>query len=139
MKNFYEKLWVSLFFKIKKAQNDNENVALIMSISVLTITNIINYYLVCYLFVVFFKINLNINNLLNIQNRAFSIFFLILIFVVPNYLLFITNKRYLILLEKYKNTNTNLGFYYFITSCILVLSFVFATIIFPQSFGLLRK
>lgn len=54
MKNFYDKIWVSLFYKIKKAQNDNENVALIMSIIVLTITNVINYYLICYMFITFF-------------------------------------------------------------------------------------
>lgn len=139
MKKIYEKLWVSLFYRIKKAQNDNDNVALIMSIILLTLTNIINYYLICYFFITFFKINLNVSYLLNIQNRAFSNILTILIFIIPNYLLVVFNKRYLLLLETYKNVNRNIGLYYFIISCILVLTFIFTMIIFPESFGLIKK
>lgn len=110
-----------------------------MSIILLTLTNIINYYLICYFFITFFKINLNVSYLLNIQNRAFSNILTILIFIIPNYLLVVFNKRYLLLLETYKNVNRNIGLYYFIISCILVLTFIFTMIIFPESFGLIKK
>lgn len=136
MKNLYTKIWVSLYYRIKYAQNDNQNVALIMSILVLTITNIINYYLLCYLLITFFKVNINIVNILNFQNRGISIIFTTLLFLLPNYAIFIFNKKYISLIEDYKHVNRNIGLYYFIVSCVLIVSLIFAMIASPELFGL---
>lgn len=136
MNKYYYKIWVSLFFKIKTSQNENEKAALLLSLIVLTLTNIINYYLICYLLMVFFKIDVNVISLLNFQSRVLSILFLILIFLLPNYFLIIWKGKYLKLIETYQSVNKNLGLNYFLISCIIIISFVFFMIAFPESFGL---
>ena len=134
----YYKIWVSLFLRIKTAQN--ENAALILSLIVLTTANIINYYLVCYLFITLFKINLNLIDMLNFGNRYLSIATTVLIFFIPNYFLLVFNQKHEKLLEIYMNENKrNFGLYYFVISCLVVVLFVFLTILFPQLFGLIKR
>ena len=136
----YYKIWVSLFLRIKTAQNENENAALILSLIVLTTANIINYYLVCYLFITLFKINLNLIDMLNFGNRYLSIATTVLIFFIPNYFLLVFNQKHEKLLEIYMNENKrNFGLYYFVISCLVVVLFVFLTILFPQLFGLIKR
>lgn len=136
----YYKIWVSLFLRIKTAQNENENAALILSLIVLTTANIINYYLVCYLFITLFKINLNLIDMMNFGNRYLSIATTVLIFFLPNYFLLVFNQKHEKLLELYMNENKrNFGLYYFVISCLVVVLFVFLTILFPQLFGLIKR
>jgi hypothetical protein len=136
----YYKIWVSLFLRIKTAQNENENAALILSLIVLTTANIINYYLVCYLFITLFKINLNLIDMMNFGNRYLSIATTVLIFFLPNYFLLVFNQKHEKLLELYMNENKrNFGLYYFVISCLFVVLFVFLTILFPQLFGLIKR
>lgn len=136
----YYKIWVSLFLRIKEAQNGNKNTALILSLIVLITTNIINYFLVCYLLITLFGVNINIINLMNFENKFISIAVTVLVFLIPNYFILIFNGKQEKLLKLYSiQAKRNLGLHYFVVSCVLVVGFVFLTILFPQFFGLVKK
>ncbi len=140
MIKMYYKIWVSLFLRIKAAQNENENTALILSLIVLTTVNIINFYLVCFLFITIFKINLNIIDMLTTGNKYLTIASTVVIFFLPNYFLLVFNKKHEKLLELYTRENKkNFGLNYFLTSSLLIVLFVFLTILFPHLFGLIKK
>jgi hypothetical protein len=133
-------MWVSLFLKIKEAQNGNENTGLILSLIVLMTTNIINYFLVCYLLIILFGVNINIINLMSFENKFVSISVTVLVFLIPNYFILIFNGKHEKLLKLYSSqSKRNLGLNYFVVSCVLVVGFVFLTILFPQFFGLVKK
>lgn len=140
MIKIYYKIWVSLFLRIQTVQNENENASLVLSLIVLTTANIINYYLVCYLFITLFKINFNFIDIMNCGNKYLSISTTVLMFFLPNYFLLVFNQKHEKLLELYKNENKrNLGLYYFVISCFFIVLFVFLTIFFPQLFGLIKS
>jgi hypothetical protein len=131
----YHKIWVSLFLRIKEAQN--ENAALILSLIVLVTTNIINYFLICYLLITLIGVNIN---LLNFDNRFISNAVTVLVFLIPNYFILIFNGKHEKLLKLYSfQSKRNLGFHYFVVSCVLIVGFVFLTILFPHFFGLVKK
>lgn len=139
MKTYY-KIWVSLFLKIKEAQNGNEKAAIILSLIVLTTTNIINYFLLCYLSITLIGVNINLINIMNVENRIISIAFTTLLFLIPNYLILVFNGKHQQLLDEYSTQiHKNLGLRYFVVSCVLVIAFVFLTILFPNIFGLVAK
>lgn len=135
MLKIYYKIWISLFVKVRTAQNENANLALVLSLIVMTICGIINFFLITYLALIFYKINLF--SIFHFENKYLLIFTLVFIFLMSNYLLLIFNKKHERLLLTYENRiNKNLGFYYFVTSCFLVLFFLILMIIFPSFFGL---
>lgn len=136
MKMYY-KIWVSLFLRIEQAQNGNQIVAVILSLIVLVTTNIVNFFLVGYLLITLLGININ---LMNFENRFVSIAVTVLVFLIPNYFILIFNGKHEKLLKLYSTqSKRNLGFHYFIFSSILIVGFVFLSILFPHFFGLVRK
>jgi hypothetical protein len=137
MLNFYYKIWVSLFIRIRTAQNENHNLALILSLIVITISNIINYFFITYMLLIFLHTNINFITLFNFKNKFISIFIVLLIFMIPNYLLLIFDRKHQILMDKYsENINKKLGLYYFALSCSTILIFLVLMILFPTYFGL---
>lgn len=128
MLRYYYKIWVSLFAKIYKVQNENYDASILLSLIILTTTNTINFFLLAYLSITMFNVDL--------VNTNYGKLIIPLIFLTLNYLLLIRNNKHKKLLEKYRNVNINLGFYYFIFSCIAILLFVFMAIISPELFGL---
>ena len=140
MLKIYYKIWVSLYVKIKAAQKGNHKAALLLSLIVITGTNILNYFLISYLLIVLFGVNISIVNIMNFENKFVSIAVTVLVFLIPNYFLLFYNQKYNKLLEKYENeNNTKLGLYYYIFSCLFIFTFLFLTIIFPHFFGLVKK
>ena len=136
MLKIYHKIWVSLFLKIKTAQNGNQSVALILSILVLTGIILMNIFLIILLLILFAEIRIDLDSVIPI-NRTIRNWSILLLFFIPNYLLICYNKHYEKLLEKYEKQNIkNLGVYYFFISSILVLIVVFSTIAFPEFFNL---
>ena len=136
----YYKIWVSLFLRIKEVQNDNKDAALVLSLIVLITTNIINYFLLCFLLITLFGVNINIINLMNFENKFVSNAVTVLVFLIPNYFILIFNGKHEKLLKLYSTqSKRNLGFHYFIFSSILIVGFVFLSILFPHFFGLVRK
>lgn len=133
----YYKIWVSLFLRIEEAQHKNQSAAVILSLIVLVTTNIINYFLVGYLLVILLGVNINI---INFENRFISIAVTVLVFLIPNYFILIFNGKHEKLLKLYRiQSKINLGFHYFAISCVLIVGFVFLTILFPNFFGLVKK
>lgn len=139
MLKIYYKIWVSLFVKIRDNQNDskNQNAIIALSLIVITATNIINYFFIIYVFLLFFEIDLNIISSIDFGDNYLSNTFRLLIFFIPNYLLLVYNNRHEKLLSKYENeNNTRLGFYYYIISLALVVAFLLMIVVFPHFFGL---
>ena len=136
MLKIYHRIWVSLFLKIKTAQNGNQSAALILSILVLTGIILMNIFLIILLLILFAEIKIDLDSVIPI-NRTIRNWSIFLLFFIPNYLLICYNKHYEELLEKYEKQNIkNLGIYYFFISSILVLVVVFSTIAFPEFFNL---
>lgn len=137
MLRIYYKIWVSLFLKIKTAQNGNDKIAIILSLIVITFTNFVNYFFLCLLSITMFNVNINLFTQMGIDNKILKISIVVLIFLVPNYFILIFNTKHKKLLLNYKHkTNKNLGYFYFILSCLLVLVFLFLMVLFPTYFGL---
>lgn len=137
MIKMYYKIWVSLFLRIEEAQHRNQSAAVILSLIVLVTTNIINYFLICYLLVMLLRVNIN---LMNFENRLISISVTVLVFLIPNYFLLIFNGKHKKLLKLYSiQSKRNLGFHYFVVSCFLIVGLVFLSILFPHFFGLVKK
>ena len=133
----YYKIWVSLFLRIEEAQNGNQSAALILSLIVIVTTNIINYFLISYLLITLLGMNINI---MNFENRFISISVTVLVFLIPNYFILIFNGKHEKLLKLYSiQSKRNLGFHYFVVSCVLIVGFVFFTILFPHFFELVKK
>lgn len=136
MIKMYYKIWVSLFLRIEEAQNGNQSAAVILSLIVLVTANIINYFLTGYLLITLLGVNIN---LMNFENRFISIAVTVLVFLIPNYFILIFNGKHEKLLKLYSiQSKRNLGFHYFVVSCVLIVGFVFLTILFPQFFGLVK-
>lgn len=139
MLKIYYKIWVSLFIKIRDNQNDskNEKAIIALSLIVITATNIINYFFIIYVFMLFFKIDLNIIGLIDFGNKYLTNIIRLFIFFIPNYLVLVYNNKHEKLVSKYeKENNTRLGLYYFIISLTLVVVFLILIVMFPHFFGL---
>ena len=139
MLKIYYRIWVSLFLKIKLAQNGNKNASVILSLIVLSTTNIINILLIGILLILIAGININIFDMLP-ANKTFRNISVALFFFMSNYSLLVYNEKHETLLSKYEKQNIkNLGINYFIISCILIVVLVFSTIAFPEFFNLTVK
>ena len=136
MLKIYYRIWISLFLKIELLQNENKNITLILSLIVLSVTNIMNIFLIGILLIFIVKIHFNIFDILpeniNIRNFSSAMFFFL-----SNYFLLVHNGKHETLLNEYESQNIkNLGSNYFIISSILILLLVFSTISFPEFFNL---
>ncbi len=139
MLKIYYRIWVSLFLKIKLVQNENKNIPLILSLIVLSVTNIMNILLIGILLIFTVKIHFNIFDMLP-ANRTIRNLSIALFFFLSNYFLLVHNEKHETLLNEYENQNIkNLGSNYFIISSILILLLVFSTISFPEFFNLKVK
>jgi hypothetical protein len=144
MFKIYYKIWVSLFYKINESQNESQNEgsvwSLILSLIVLTGINVMNYFFICFVFSVSIGINFNFIIKLYSMNRYLTISLISLILFLPNYFLLIHDGKHEILMKKYTNyKDNNLGVYYFLFSCSLILSLIFSMILFPDLFGLIKN
>ena len=132
----YYKIWVSLFIKIKDAQSGNHNLSLILSLIVISATNIMNFLFIAMLLILFVGFDIYIFNKIPL-NRSLQNIIIVLCFFLANYFLLVHNNKHKDLLKKYQDRiNMNLGFRYFILSCAAILVLVFSTILFPDFFGL---
>jgi hypothetical protein len=139
MLKIYYRIWVSLFLKIKLAQNGNKNASLILSLIVLSATNIINILLIGILLILIAGIHSNIFDMLPVNKTIRNLSIALFVFL-SNYFLLVHNGKNETLLTKYENQNIkNLGSNYFIISTILVLLLIFSTIAFPEFFNLTVK
>lgn len=132
----YYKIWASLFIKIKDAQSGNHNLSLILSLIVISATNIMNFLFIAMLLILFVGFDIYIFNKIPL-NRSLQNIIIVLCFFLANYFLLVHNNKHKDLLKKYQDRiNMNLGFRYFILSCAAILVLVFSTILFPDFFGL---
>ena len=132
----YYKIWASLFIKIKDAQSGNHNLSLILSLIVISATNIMNFLFIAMLLILFVGFDIYIFNKIPL-NRSLQNIIIVLCFFLANYFLLVHNNKHKDLLKKYQDRiNMNLGFSYFILSCAAILVLVFSTILFPDFFGL---
>lgn len=136
MLKIYYRIWVSLFLKIKLAQNENKRASLILSLIVLSATNILNILLIGILLIFIMGIHVNIFDMLS-ENKTVRNLSIAFFFFLSNYFLLVHNEKHETLLNKYENQNIkNLGSNYFIISSVLILLLVFSTIFFPEFFNL---
>ena len=132
----YYKIWASLFIKIKDAQSGNHNLSLILSLIVISATNIMNFLFIAMLLILFVGFDIYIFNKIPL-NRSLQNIIIVLCFFLANYFLLVHNNKHKDLLKKYQDRiNMNLGFSYFILSCAAILVLVFSTILFSDFFGL---
>ncbi|MFV8331568.1 hypothetical protein [Flavobacterium sp. GSP14] len=132
----YYKIWASLFIKIKDAQSGNHNLSLILSLIVISATNIMNFLFIALLLILFVGFDIYIFNKIPL-NISLQNIIIVLCFFLANYFLLVHNNKHKDLLKKYQDRiNMNLGFSYFILSCAAILVLVFSTILFPDFFGL---
>lgn len=136
MLKIYYRIWISLFLKIELLQNENKNITLILSLIVLSVTNIMNIFLIGILLIFIVKIHFNIFDILP-ENRTIRNLSSAMFFFLSNYFLLVHNGKHETLLNEYESQNIkNLGSNYFIISSILILLLVFSTISFPEFFNL---
>ncbi len=136
MLKLYYKIWVSLFIKIEKAQNDR-NAGLILSLLLLTAANFINCLTIGILLITSFRVRSGLFSDFYSHYRYLSIALIFLVFFLPNYFLLVFNKKHQLLMELYQKDNKkNLGFNYFVISASIVFLLIFSTILFPAFFGL---
>lgn len=135
MLEIYYRIWVSLFIQARQAQNGDKNYSLFLSICGISMTNFVNILLIMILLSLS-GIKISIFEILP-ENRMFRNIAILIIFILPNYFLFVHNQKYIALLEKYESRNNkNLGIKYFLYSSLLILLLIISTMIFPTFFNL---
>jgi hypothetical protein len=136
MLSIYYKIWVSLFIKVSNEHGETK-ASIILCLVALTGVNIMNYFLVCFVFITLFKVNLNFLHYFYLHNPYLTIAIAPLIIFLLNYFLLVFNNKHEYLLNLYRNQNSkNLARNYYILSFVIITLYLFATVCFPGFFGL---
>jgi hypothetical protein len=97
LENYY-KIWTSLFLKIKDAQSGNYNLAIILSLIVISATNFMNFLLIAMLLILFDGFDIYIFNKIPV-NRSLQNIIVVLCFFLSNYFLLVHNNKHEYLLN----------------------------------------